>query len=602
MIAQVGVAAAIALPWLTLLPVHGIAAVLGHACTLLAAMHGAGLVIARLASCPSASPWLIIQWGIAALIGLSGLMIVAAAGTLAGHAVLVYGFAAVHTGSLGLRFTANASRLDAALTESRAWVAPVIALAALAAIAVLGAAGSALPQPFDDDGHLLAQLRRVFDTGALGDPLGYPRRSQLGAQVALSAIASGAGDGGARLVEPLAQLLTFALMIARIRARDATTALWAVLLIVAGFGLALAPIDPLPCWTAVGLCGALYAMLGEPEPAPVLPLAITAGALLALRDELAPIAVIALVSAWWPQRADHRRTARLIGGALAIALPFVIARALAWRSVPAIAHAALATPRQHALFARLAIAAAIAVPSAYVLQLILPASRGVRWAAIATAVALGALAGQLTGAGAYAHRMTWPIAIAFMVAIAIELARSRWSGPAALITSLALCVLLLEGRDAPGRLRWSRRMTELVTGIGAVQRPPGPGAEPYGAVLAGAPRGSTVAVWVSEPERLDYARYRIYDLRTPAGARLRGIGARRGPRLADVLSAVSASYLLLEADDARVPQVRRDVIVRLVCDAWPAGCTDELDDLARRHRVVAQRAGVQLIELAAPRP
>jgi hypothetical protein len=601
-IAQAMVAAVIALPWLTLLPLHGIAAVLAQAITLVAALHGAGLVVARLAGQPAASPWLVIQWGTAALIGLSGAAIAASAGTLAGHAVLVFGFAAVHTGSLGLRFSDTAARLDTALAESRAWVVPVIALVGLGALAVLGAASGALVRPFDDDGHVLAQLRRLLDTGGLGDPLGYPRRSQLGGQIALAAIASGAGDGAARLVEPLAQVLGLALVIARVRARDATTALWAVLLVIAGFGLALAPADPLPCWTAVGLCGALYAMISEPAPAPALPIAITAGAVIALRHELAPIAVVALVAAWWPRRADHRRTAQLIGGALAICVPFVIARAVASRAVPTLAHEALATPRQLALIARLALAAAIAVPGAYVLQLALPGSRGVRWAAVATAVALGALAAQLTGAGGYSLRLAWPIAIGFVLSLAIELARSRWAGPAALFTSLVLCVVVVEGRDAPGRLRWSRRVAELAAGIYAVERPPGDGADPYAAVLAGVPAGATIAIWVSEPERLDYRRYRIFDLRTPAGAHLRATDPTRRPRLAALLGALAADYLLVEADGARAQRARRDLIVRLVCQAWPAACGDDLEALAHDHRIVAQHNNVQLIELSAPRP
>jgi hypothetical protein len=98
------VVAAIALPWLILLPLHGAAAVLAHAITLVAAFHGAGLVVARLAGRCAVAPLLVIQWGIAALIGLSGIAIVLHAGTLTTHAVLVFGAAALHTGSLGLNF------------------------------------------------------------------------------------------------------------------------------------------------------------------------------------------------------------------------------------------------------------------------------------------------------------------------------------------------------------------------------------------------------------------------------------------------------------------------------------------------------------------
>jgi hypothetical protein len=184
--------------------------------------------------------------------------------------------------------------------------------------------------------------------GTLGDPIGYPRFAQLGAQIALAAIASGAGDGFTRIIEPLAQLLAVGLAVSRIRAGGTSSAVWAILLVVTAFALALAPTDPLPCWTAVGLIVALYTTLGDPEPPP-LPLAVIAGALIALRYELAPIAAVAVTCAWWRRRDVHRATAILIGGAFAVVFPFVIARVAAWRSVPELAHAETAGERDLAV-------------------------------------------------------------------------------------------------------------------------------------------------------------------------------------------------------------------------------------------------------------
>jgi len=592
------VVAALALPWLSLLPLHGVAAVLAHAITLVAAWHGAGLAVARLAGQRTAPPLLIIQWGVATLIGLSGLAIVAGAGTLAAHAVLVFSAAAVHTGTLGIRFSRYAGRVADGLAGPRTWLGPAALLAALGTLAVLGAAGDTLAQPFDDEGHVLAQLRRVLETGSLADPIGYPRNAQLGAQIALAAVASGAGDEFARIVEPLALVLALGLAVSRIRARDPSSALWAVVLIVTAFALALAPIDPLPCWTAVGLSVALYAMLGDPEPPPALPLAITAGALLALRYELAPIAVVAVIAAWWRRRDDHRRTAILIGGVVAVGLPFLVARIAAWRSVPLLARAAIASPPQAMLALRLLLGAAIASPAACVLRLALPASRALRWAAIATAVALGALVAHVTGAGPYALRLAWPIAIAFAITLVIELARSRWSGPTALIASLVMCVFLYEGREAPGRLRWSRRMAAAATGIAYLQYPPGDAAAPYDPLLASVPPGATVAVWVTEPERLDYTRHRIVDLRTPAVARLRDRrwGAR-APALDPLLAALSASFLLLEGDDAHVKRIQTDLLYRFACGVQLPICADDLEAIARNHRIVARRDNLALVEL-----
>ncbi len=598
MIGTALVIAAIALPWLILLPLHGAAAMIAHAATLVAAFHGAGLVVGRLAHQRTAAPLLVVQWGIAALIGISGLAIAVHAGTLATHAVLVFGFAAVHTGSLGMRFAQSADRIEASVAQSQTWVVPVALLAGLGALAIVGAAGDTLVQPFDDEGHVLAQLKRLLDTGQLADSIGYPRRAQLGGQIALAAVLAGAGDGVTRIGESLAAVLALGLAVSRIRARDTSSALWASLLVVSAFALALAPFDPTPCWMAVGLVVALYAMLTDTEPVPALPLALTAGALVALRYELAPIAAIAMIVRWWPRRTDHRTTAVLLGGVLAVTVPLLIARTLAWRAVPALAHAALAGPPQAAIAARIAIAAAIAIPASFVLRIALPENPTLRGVATATAAALGALVAHLTGPGAYSLRLAWPIAIAFAITVVIELARSRWSGPGALIGSLVLCLLLYEGREAPGRLRWSRRMAAAATSLEALQRPPSSGAERYAALLAITPPGATVAGWVNEPERLDYGRHRIVDLRTPAGARLRSHRwADHASAFEPLLAQLGASYLLIEADDAAAQRTRTDLLYRFVCQTPLPICADDLEAIALHHRTAGQIDNLRLVDL-----
>lgn len=591
-IARLALGLAIALPWATLLPLHGALAVVAHAITLIAALHGAGLVIARAAGQRLAPPLLVIQWGIAGLVGVSGLAIACHVGTLALHAVLVFGFAAVHTGVLALGFADHVERVGDRLAGPRTWLVPAALLVALGVLAVVGAAGALPGAPFDDEGHVLAQLRRLLDTGQLGDPIGFPRRAQLGGQIALAAVASGAGDGFARTVEPLALALALGLALSRIRARDTASALWTLLAVAAAF--AITPGDPLPCWTAVGLIVALYTMLGEAEP-PTLPLAITAGALLALRYELAPIAGAALIAAWWRRRTDHRATSFLIAGAFAVAFPFLVARMVAWRTVAAEAHAQLAPPATGALVLRVALAAALAAPLAGVLRLPLPGHRALRFAAIATAVAVACLVTGVTGDGSYA--LLWPIALGFAITLVIELARTRAAGPAAVIAVVALCLVIAEGLGAPGRLAWSRRLAAAAAALDAVQRPPAEPADPYADLLASVPAGTTVAVWVNDPERLDYARLRILDLRTPAAARLR---VHRWDVHASALDALvahlPARFLLLELDDAAVRRTHDSAFYRFACPAL-AGCADDLEALVARHRVVDRRDNLVLLAL-----
>jgi hypothetical protein len=603
------VALALALPWLVLAPLHGVPAAIAQVLIVVAALHGAGIAVGWLAGERTVPPLLAVQWGMAALIGLSGIAIAAHAGTRAVQLALVLVGAGVHSAALAIRSGEFIERTRAALAAPRSWLVPAGLLVGLAAVHVLGAAGGDFAQPFDDDGHLVAQLRRVLDTGALGDPIGYPRRGGLGAQVALAALAASPGGAFAAVVEPLAAALALGLAVARLGPRDPARALWATALVAAGYALPFAPFAPLPCWTAVGLLTALYQMTGDDAAPPALPLGLTAGALAALRVELAPIAAVALVAVGWRWRHDRRRLALVTGGALAVVVPLWIARALAWRTIaPDGAHVMTALRALAAgpamslagLAARAGLAAAIALPVTWLLRLAVPDSRGLRAAAAATAVALGAVVARLVGSWPFALRLVLPIAIGFAIALMIELARSRRTGTAALIGLLALCAVIHDGASTTGRRRWSVRLASAATDLMYVRRPPATAAV-YAPLLAGVPAGATVAIWVAEPERLDYARHRIVDLRTPAAARLRDHSwASHASTAAPLLDALAADYLLIEADDARMLRTHTDLFYRWLCRSWQPLCDDDLEAIARDHRVVAERAGVQLVDLHRP--
>ena len=609
-IARGWIAGAAILPWLVLLPLHGVAAVLAQSVTLIAAFHGAGLIVGRSAPATPPDALLAIPWGAAALVGASGLATAFRLGTLELHASLVFGCAAVHTAALAIRYTDRVARAEHALEAPAAWLVPGALLAAIGAATVVGAAADGLVQPFDDDGHVVAQLARLLATGALGDPIGFARDHQLGGQVALGALAAAASETfAARLVESLAFSLTLALAVSRIAGRDAGAALWRMLVVLAASALALAPLDPHPSWTTAGLALALYVTVSDLEPAPPLPIALLSGALAVLRFELVPLAAAGIWVAWWRDRDNHRRTAVLLVGFAAVLLPFAIARAAAWSQVSPAAQALVRAPHGGWLL-RVALALAIAVPSAFLLQLVIPASRALRWAGVATACALGGVATGATGTGAYSLRFAWPIGLAFALLAIIEITRTRYaapgalrgsrpaSGPAALIAMLLLCILLYEGREAPGRLRWSRRMTETASAIDQLQRPPAEPPDPYRALLAGVPAGTTVAVWVGEPERLDYARLRIVDLRTPAGARLRSFRWEdHRSKLQALVDQVRASYLLVEADDARVLRTQTDLLYRFACQIQLPICADDLEAIALHHPIVARRNGLQLVDL-----
>ena len=147
--------------------------------------------------------------------------------------------------------------------------------------------------------------------------------------------------------------------------------------------------------------------------------------------------------------------------------------------------------------------------------------------------------------------------------------------------------MLFRSRDAPGRLRWSRRVGLAASAIEALRRPPADGPTPYAALLAQVPAGATVAAWVAEPERLDVRGHRGIGQRAARAARLRRLGP--GRRLAGVLDALGARYALIEADDARAHAALANPVVRALCAAWPAGCDDALDrlitDIPRASRI-----------------
>ncbi len=590
-------------PWLALAPLPGLGAVGAHVLVLGAALHGAGLALARLAGWRAIHPLLAIQWGLATLIGLLGIAIAAGAGGLATQAVLVYGFAAVHTAALAIGLPAYRARLAATRPTLRLWIVPAALLAAIGALHVLGSAGDLGARPFDDDGHVLAQLQRLRDSGTLGDPIGYARHAQLGGQLAFGALATLGGDVHlVRLAEALALVLAVGLALARLRPpgeTDASSGLWAVLLVIAAAAFTYTRPDPATCWTAVGLILALHATLEDlTEEASALPIGVVAGALIALRFELAPLAAVALAAAWWRRRGSARATLVLALGALAVVVPYAAARVLAWGSVPPAARA-LVEPWRSPLGAQLAISAGVAAACA---PLIVLGWRGsLRWLAIGAALTIGGIVGQLTGERPYAASFLWPLAIAAGLVLAVELARNRKVTTAALLVSLFAAVFIYEGRATSGRQRWTRRYLSFAESVEYLRsaRATAPVGGGYAPLLRGVPAGAVVAVWVTRPERLDYgAPYRILDLRTPRAAWMRPIGPYPRGALQRLLAHAGADFLLVEADDRSLARTR----YRALCAEAPLWCTDDLEALALTRPALAEAGGVRLLDLRPPPP
>jgi hypothetical protein len=504
-----------------------------------------------------------------------------------------------HSAELALAVAATADAVAAELRWERArfWLLPVALLALLAVVHVLGAAGAISDRPYDDDGHVVAQLRRLVDTGALADPIGYARGAQLGGHAGLAGLVGAFGDvRTARYVDGgLGFALVLALALARIRPRDAASAIWATLLVVLASAVTIRWGELVPLWIPAGLLVATYVSLERAEHA--LPIGLLAGAAAAMRGELIAPAIVLVIAAWWPRRGDRARLVALAAAGAVACVPYLVARALAWRTVDASAHALL-EPTHAGLAARLGLFALVALA---VLPLVLLPTRELgdmrlRWLALAAAAGLAAIAGQLGVERPFATHFVWTFAIAGFVAIAIELAAARQLARTALVVALLVSVLVFDGHELMGRFGWSGRYLDLIADAEYLRHCAAGDDAPYAAAFAAIPPGDTVAVWVSRPEALDYARHRIVDLRTPRAARLR-VPDASDTRLDKLLTASHARWLVLEADDQRVARGNASGLYAFLC--WRAfdWCADSLEVLVQRHRVVAEQGGVRVLAL-----
>ncbi len=562
------------LPWLALAPIaNGAVAVALFACTLVAAFHGWGIALAR---SRGVEPLRAIQWGIATVIGIAGIAIALGCYTSTIEAAIVFTGAAIHTVAVATH------RRRPSLAAWSFWIVPVALLAVVGVLAIVGGAGDFAARPFDDDGNVLGELRRLADTGALGDPIGYPRAFQLGGHVALAALANVAGDPRLlRMLEGLGLVLALACAIRRIGPRDAHGALWATLVVIAASAVAIVA-EPTPLWLGVGLMLALF-----DTDTPDIPLGVVAGALIALRLAYAPLAIVGIV---WGTRGDRRRMLIAAAAMLAVIAPYLVSIARAALSVPAAARAMLPASTSAG---KLAIAAAITLA---LIPLLVVALRELRGLAFASAAGLAGIAAQLTGD--HALRFAWAIAIACMLALAIELARRPQSlQPVAMFAALILCVLIYDGQDASGRAGWYRRTAELVDSVGYLAHSSIAPPRDLDAILDAVPADAVIALWLPEPERLDHARHRLVDVRTPRLARLRDHRFDgKPPELEALLAALGARYVLLAPDDAAL-QRRMQLPPGAACAKPSPQCADGLDLVARHYATIATRDGLQLVDL-----
>jgi hypothetical protein len=597
LIARLLAAIAILAPWLVWLPsVRGpLAVVLAGSLALLGAFHGWGRLVARVIGRHDVSAALAMWWGLALVVALAGIAI-------ALHhydaRLLVIGGTIAHSAELALAFAATAEAIEVALhwERLRFWVIPVAMVVVLAVAHVLGAAGANDTRPFDDDGQVIAQVKRLLDTGALADPIGYARGSQLGGHVALCGLTGAFADISAvRMIDAVGFVMLLVLALALLRPRDAASAMWAVLLVLLASAVTIKWTELAPLWIAAGLLVALHASLDELGAE--LAVALLAGAAIALRGELIAPALVLVAAAWWQNRRDRTRTIAIVLAVIVAVFPYLIASALAWSRVDPTAHALL-QPSHGPLAGRFALFALVTLATTPVL--LLPfhelGSTRLSWLAVAFATGVATVASQLGAERPFATPYLWVFAIAGVIVLAIELAGRADVPRVALVLALLACVIVDDARTTRGRYAWHARYFELFENAEQLRNAAPTADDGYAAILAAVPAGERVAVWVQRPDTLDYARHDIVDLRTPRSARLRATEAA-DTHLDRLVAASRAHWLLVEPDDSVKQRANDSTLYAALCwHAFP-WCSDSLDALAFRHHVVAERDGAQLIAL-----
>jgi len=593
----IAIAVAALTPWAALLPLPGTLGLASAVLAAIAAFHGWGAMVRRFARTGEAPIVLVVHWGLAVLLSLAGVALLL---HQLGHTVqlgLVISGLALHSGFLVVERQGYAARVKVGLRSPDRWfwLVPAIGVVLVAMLHVLGTAADLNASPFDDDGNVPAQLQRLWETGALADPVGYARSSQFGGHITASALVTAlTGTGWFRVVDGLGFVLLLWNAIAYLRPRAATTSLWAVLLILAAASYPFVSTDATPRWLATSLLFALFVTFeryaAREDDRELWPLGLLAGTVAVLRSELVPVGVAMLASAGLlaigRSGGKARTFALFVVPAVAI-LPYVLGRYLSRSSVPG-----AVLDRAHGVGVPLLVFIALVVVAVWFALAILRGPS--RWIAIAALAGVAAIVAQLTGQRPYAVQMVWPIVVGGGLAIGVGGLRDTPTAPRdmAVVLALLAAVLIYDGRDATGRVRWSRRYSELASGIEYVRHAyPSPlRPSPYAALLAKIPPGARVAVWVARPELVSARLHMIYDLRTPRSA------GRRVP----VLRALEPDYLLLEADHLPAERSRRSLWHRLACpeDSSQAFCLDDLDSFVSGHAVVATEGIVRLVRLA----
>ena len=519
------VALAPALVWFAS-PASPLLALLVGALAIGAALHGLGRAVGGVIG-DAPAPWpLAIAWGLAGYLALGGWL--AAAGVFDQRVQRGVLIAATAIGAVWMcRHAGDLGRLPRPRLRL-ATLAPIVALAAVV-LNLVGAAGAWQGAFSDGEAHLLGPLRRLADTGALGDPFALPRTTGLGGNAVLHTLTAAFGDW--RMAHAIDRGLGLGLVVALAfagtqRGAGRMLTLFAIVGLVSG--VPEFPADLAPRWIVVALIFALHQTLTRRiscAPGAAVPSLLLAAALATLRHGgIGALAVIAIVAVRDTERPRRGRALALVALITAVVLGgYLVSARLAAGGEPhrpsIIASLARGAPL------RLALGGSVAAV-AWALAGLAVRGHGDRALelTIAATCAAAALAGPLAPAPAV-WLTVQPLGIALVLLIigpALAAAALRVTAPPAVAVVVGLALAFATLRFPLGRppLSWQDRLGRLLDAARALNqvRPDPDDADriAYADVLRSLPATARIGLYVDRPELIDYRGRSILDLRSAA--------------------------------------------------------------------------------------
>lgn len=582
-------------------------------------------------------------WGAAAMAFLGGLLMVFSLMTRTAAMLLVESGAVLALLTLAHEHRAVRERFRffarCARREPRLMLVAGVVVALLAIHYVAGVA-EWHRDPYDDDIAYLAFSKKLLDTGSFPEPFSFRRLAALGGQTFFVSLVQlrGAPHQAHTFDRSICILLVTLLVIGhRSRGRRPS-----VLFLLAG--VLVVPLMPLVTrntashYSAIAFFLALFrtAVWATERERPAwqnaLPLALVAVVICTLRQSYLPIPIVFLVFGYAAAR-RWKEPLYVLGFATAAILPWLIA---GWQSNRTFLYPLVGGTINHALELRsntvtLPDEIAVVLRTAlegfplytfglFFMAAMLTPEQDRRRPLLAFVVAslVGFLLlchainqGDPYNLGRYASGFVVAAALATMLTTGL----ARFHGKALRIHAAAaicaLALLLQLGRSADGSFKFYARALHNVDIARAEARNERVSQPTYRRVQESVPAGARLAVLLDEPHWLDFGRNPIWNFDMPGYSSLApGMPFFHGSqKLEAYFHEVGIRYLAFVRSDRSTYHYRRDYWMLLLVDEmdiwrtfapYVIDFTDNLLDIATRHRRLYDKDGIVVLDLAEP--